>query len=131
RSLARPRRGRPVRPIRRIAQGLDPLLRVLPSFIHARTALGRGIPALSAGEVAFPERPGAALQRAHGVDAADAAGERDLSVLLFRGNLLEEDAVVIPLRREAFLQADPLADLAAILLQALVARESQVQGEAA
>src|SRR6266542_1937773 len=102
----------------------------MPSFIHPGTALGGGIPVLLAGKDAVPEWPGAALQRAHGVDAADAARERDLSHFHFRGELLEEDAVVIPLGRAGFLQADALADLAAVLIESFFAGEAQVLGQA-
>src|SRR5258706_2955614 len=126
-SLAPHRSRRPVRPIRRIPQGFDPFLRVMPAFIHSRTALGGLVPILLTGKVASPERPGAALQRPNGVDAGDAAAQRDLTAL--GGSFFEKNAVVVALRAELLLQTDPLADLAAILFERFIAREAQVLGE--
>src|SRR5205085_593329 len=90
---------------------------------------------LFAGQVGVPEGPGAALERADGVDGAAAVREGDRLVGAGAGGALdfffgEEDAVVLAAGVAVFLQAELALDLAAVLLDHLLGREAEVFGEA-
>src|SRR5689334_7564355 len=93
------RRRRPLRPLLRVPQRLDPLGREPLPPVHPRAPLGRPLPVLLARQVPVPERPRPALQRTHRVDPADPPPHVHLAATPLRLDLRQEHAVVIPLRR--------------------------------
>jgi len=78
------------------------------ALAHAGAALRNGLPALAAFQIRIPERPGAALERADGIDRAAAA------VGFVAGDWFEEDAVVLAVGLAIFFQAQALAEGAAV-----------------
>src|SRR6202035_4324192 len=86
-----------------------------------------------AGAVSSPEGPGAALHRAHRVDAASSFGVDDRFLPLRGGALdlllFQEDAVVLAAGVPDFLEARVLADGAAILLNHFFSADAEELGE--
>ena len=66
------------------------------AVVHAMAALSRSPPGFRTHQIAFPEWPGAALQRAEVIDRAAAFGEDNLPLACIAGLFLaEEDTVVL------------------------------------
>jgi hypothetical protein len=92
-------------PVGRVAQRLDLLPTELARpVVDAVTTLARLVPVPPAGQDPVPERPGPALKRADVVNGTDLSHRRPRART--GPDFLEEDAVVLPLRGAAFLEAD-------------------------
>lgn len=127
--LRRGRRGRIRGPIFRVAQRLDLLARERArARVDAVAALAGGVPRVLVGEVAGPERPRAALERADIVDRADALHLRVAT--LADARLLEKDAVVQTFRRASLLKTESAGDPATVALDNDVRGELQMLREA-